>query len=46
MFAETINYLSDVIRPGKLEIAESATDTVRQLHDSTTQTDIQWLLGL
>lgn len=34
-FAETINYFSQVIRPGHLELAEYTTDAIAKLKDHT-----------
>lgn len=45
-FVETINYFGIVIRHGKLEKAESATDAIRQLQDPATQTEIRLFLEL
>lgn len=46
MFAETINYHDCLIRPRRLDIAESKIDAIRQLQYPTTQTEIRSFLRL
>lgn len=41
LFADTIDYLGHVIRPGCLELTEHATDAVAKLDHSTTQNELR-----
>lgn len=45
-FAEIINYLSHVIRPGRLELAETTTKDIRELQEPATQTEMRYILGI
>lgn len=45
-FAETVIYLRHVIHHGKLEIAKSTIDAIRQPQDAAIQTEIRSVLGL
>lgn len=45
-FAETINYLNHVIRPGRLEIAKTTTKAIQELQDPTAQTEVRSFLDL
>jgi len=46
LFADKVDYLGHVIRPGKLEVSEHTTDAVRDVKEPTTVTGIRSFLGL
>jgi Reverse transcriptase (RNA-dependent DNA polymerase) len=45
-FRDTVNYLGQVIRPGKLEVATKNTDALKTAKPPTTQTELRSFLGL
>jgi hypothetical protein len=45
-FAETVNYLGHVIRPGRLGVAEKNTEALKVAPLPRTQTELRSFLGL
>lgn len=45
-FTEIFDYSRHVIRPGNLEIASHATDTIWRLQSPANMTEFRWFLGL
>ncbi|CDF40036.1 retrotransposon protein [Chondrus crispus] len=45
-FAESVDYLGHVIRPGLLAVAEKNTDAIKKAQERTTQTELRSFLGM